>query len=58
MTPARNCLTIVGRLDCAANNAAITPDSLPIAEADMAAWDRVIDVDVRSVMLCMKHEIR
>ena len=47
-----------GRLDCAVNNAAITPDVLPIADADMAAWDRVIDVDLRSVMLCMKYEIR
>lgn len=47
-----------GRLDCAVNNAAITPDTLPIAEADMAAWDRVIDVDLRSVMLCMKYELR
>ena len=47
-----------GRLDCAVNNAAITPDVLPIAEADMAVWDRVIDVDLRSVMLCMKYEIR
>ena len=47
-----------GRLDCAVNNAAITPDTLPIAEADMAVWDRVIAVDLRSVMLCMKHEIR
>lgn len=51
-------VTIFGRLDCAVNNAAITPDSLLIAEADMAAWDRVIDIDLRSVMLCMKHEIR
>lgn len=47
-----------GRLDCAVNNAAITPDVLPIAEADMAVWDRVIDVDLRSVMLCMKYEIQ
>ncbi|MBU6266472.1 MAG: SDR family NAD(P)-dependent oxidoreductase, partial [Sphingomonadales bacterium] len=47
-----------GRLDCAVNNAAITPDVLPIGDADMAAWDRVIDVDLRSVMLCMKYEIR
>jgi NAD(P)-dependent dehydrogenase (short-subunit alcohol dehydrogenase family) len=46
-----------GRLDCAVNNAAITPDILPIAEADMGAWDRVISVDLRSVMLCMKYEI-
>ncbi|MFM5886211.1 MAG: glucose 1-dehydrogenase [Novosphingobium sp.] len=47
-----------GRLDCAVNNAAITPDALPIAEADMAVWDRVIRIDLRSVMLCMKYEIR
>jgi NAD(P)-dependent dehydrogenase (short-subunit alcohol dehydrogenase family) len=47
-----------GRLDCAVNNAAITPDSLPIADADMTVWDRVIHVDLRSVMLCMKYEIR
>jgi glucose 1-dehydrogenase len=48
---------VFGRLDCAVNNAAITPDVLPVAEADMAVWDRVMDVDLRSVMLCMKHEI-
>lgn len=47
-----------GRLDCAVNNAAITPDNLPIAEADMERWDRVISVDLRGVMLCMKYEIR
>jgi NAD(P)-dependent dehydrogenase (short-subunit alcohol dehydrogenase family) len=47
-----------GRLDCAVNNAAITPDSLPIAEADMDVWDRVIRIDLRAVMLCMKYEIR
>lgn len=47
-----------GRLDCAVNNAAITPDSLPIADADMDVWDRVIRIDLRAVMLCMKYEIR
>jgi glucose 1-dehydrogenase len=47
-----------GRLDCAVNNAAITPDSLPIADADMDVWDRVIRIDLRSVMLCMKYEIQ
>lgn len=47
-----------GRLDCAVNYAAISPDALPIAEADMTVWDRVIAVDLRSVMLCMKYEIR
>ncbi|MDT0510050.1 glucose 1-dehydrogenase [Novosphingobium sp. MMS21-SN21R] len=47
-----------GRLDCAVNNAAITPDTLPIHEADMAVFDKVLNVDLRSVMLCMKYEIR
>lgn len=47
-----------GRLDCAVNNAAIAPDVLPIAEADMDQWDRVIRVDLRAVMVCMKYQIR
>lgn len=47
-----------GRFDCAVNNAAITPDVLPIHEADMAVFDKVLNVDLRSVMLCMKYEIR
>lgn len=47
-----------GRLDCAVNNAAITPDTLPIAEADMDVWDRVLRIDLRAVMLCMKYQIR
>ncbi|WCT80184.1 glucose 1-dehydrogenase [Novosphingobium humi] len=52
------CVATFGRLDCAVNNAAIAPDLLPIAEADMEVWDRVIRVNLRSVMLCMKYEIR
>ncbi len=51
-------VTTYGRLDCAVNNAAITPDVLPIHEADMAVFDKVLNVDLRSVMLCMKYEIR
>lgn len=47
-----------GRLDCAVNNAAITPDNAPIAEADLAVWDRLMRVDLRGVLLCMKYEIR
>ncbi|BEV00970.1 glucose 1-dehydrogenase [Novosphingobium olei] len=50
-------VAVFGKLDCAVNNAAITPDNLPIHEADMAAFDRVMNVDLRSVMLCMKYEI-
>jgi glucose 1-dehydrogenase len=51
-------VAIFGKLDCAVNNAAITPDVLPIHEADMAVFDKVLNVDLRSVMLCMKYEIR
>jgi NAD(P)-dependent dehydrogenase (short-subunit alcohol dehydrogenase family) len=47
-----------GRLDCAVNNAAIAPDLLPIADADMSIFDRIMRVNLRSVMLCMKYEIR
>lgn len=47
-----------GRLDCAVNNAAVTPDNAPIAEADMDVWDRVINIDLRAVMLCMKYQIQ
>lgn len=47
-----------GRLDCAVNNAAITPDNQPIAETDMAIWDRLMRVDLRGVALCMKYQIQ
>ena len=47
-----------GRLDCAVNNAATMPDMAPIAEADLAAFDRVIAINLRSVMACMKYQLR
>ena len=47
-----------GRLDCAINNAGIAPDRQPIHDADMALFDRVLGVNLRSVMLCMKYQIR
>src|SRR3954469_18100806 len=46
-----------GRLDCAVNNAAVTPDTHPIAELDEAEFDRVLAVDLKGVALCLKHEI-
>ena len=46
-----------GRLDCAVNNAAIAPDSHPLAELDEAEFDRIIAVDLKGVALCLKHEI-
>ncbi len=47
-----------GRLDVAVNNAAITPDDQPIAEMDMEYYDRLMSVDLKGVMLCMKYEIQ
>ncbi len=46
-----------GRLDCAVNNAAVTPDTHPIAELDESEWDRILAVDLKGVVLCLKYEI-
>jgi NAD(P)-dependent dehydrogenase (short-subunit alcohol dehydrogenase family) len=46
-----------GRLDCAVNNAAVTPDTHPIAELDEQEWDRILGVDLKGVVLCLKYEI-
>jgi NAD(P)-dependent dehydrogenase (short-subunit alcohol dehydrogenase family) len=46
-----------GRLDCAVNNAAVTPDTHPIADLDEAEWDRIIAVDLKGVALCLKYEV-
>jgi NAD(P)-dependent dehydrogenase (short-subunit alcohol dehydrogenase family) len=47
-----------GRLDFAFNNAGIEPKKpAPTADYDEDEWNRIIDVDLRGVFLCMKHEI-
>lgn len=46
-----------GRLDCAVNNAATMPDMAPIHEADATIFDRIISINLKSVLLCMKHEL-
>jgi NAD(P)-dependent dehydrogenase (short-subunit alcohol dehydrogenase family) len=46
-----------GRLDCAVNNAAVTPDTHPIADLDEEEFDRVLAVDLKGVALCLKYEI-
>jgi len=47
-----------GRLDFAFNNAGIEPRKpAPTADYDEAEWDRIMDIDLRGVFLCMKHEI-
>jgi NAD(P)-dependent dehydrogenase (short-subunit alcohol dehydrogenase family) len=47
-----------GRLDFAFNNAGIEPKKpAPTADYDDEEWNQIIDIDLRGVFLCMKHEI-
>ncbi len=47
-----------GRLDFAFNNAGIEPRKpAPTAEYEDEEWDRIININLRGVFLCMKHEI-
>lgn len=47
-----------GRLDCAHNNAGIlgTP-FIRVTECTEEEWDRIIDINMKGVWLCMKYEI-
>jgi NAD(P)-dependent dehydrogenase (short-subunit alcohol dehydrogenase family) len=47
-----------GRLDVAFNNAGIEGNWVPIAEQSEQDWDRVIDINLKGVWLCLKYEIR
>lgn len=52
------CIEVYGQLDCAFNNAGIEGDvAVPITEASEETWDRVIDVNLKSVFLCMKYQL-
>lgn len=48
-----------GRLDCAFNNAGVERTTHVLtADYTEEAWDRVIDINLKGVWLCMKYEIR
>ena len=47
-----------GRLDYAYNNAGIMPDDTLTADLETAEFDRVLNVNLRSMFLCMKYELR
>ena len=47
-----------GRLDAAVNAAAVEFETVPLAECEDADFDRMIAVNLRSVFLCCKHELR
>jgi NAD(P)-dependent dehydrogenase (short-subunit alcohol dehydrogenase family) len=47
-----------GRLDVAFNNAGITDAMVAFTDLSLEAWNRMIGVNLTSVFLCMKHELR
>lgn len=46
-----------GQLDAAINNAGIDPDHHRLADMPEADFDRVMDINVKGVFLCMKHQL-
>jgi NAD(P)-dependent dehydrogenase (short-subunit alcohol dehydrogenase family) len=46
-----------GRLDCAFNNAGIHKQFVSTVDFKAADWDEMINVNLKSVWLCMKYEI-
>jgi NAD(P)-dependent dehydrogenase (short-subunit alcohol dehydrogenase family) len=47
-----------GRLDCAWNNAGINDVSQPFTDLTKDRWDRMLAVNLTSVFLCMREELR
>ena len=47
-----------GRLDVAFNNAGIDIETCKLADSEEAVFDKLMDVNVKGVWLCMKHEIK
>ena len=46
-----------GRIDCAVNNAGIEGTMAPTTDCTEENWNRVIDINLKGVWLCMKYEI-
>ena len=47
-----------GGLDCGANVAAIETETTLLADCEEATFDRLVAVNLKSVFLCLKYEIR
>jgi NAD(P)-dependent dehydrogenase (short-subunit alcohol dehydrogenase family) len=47
-----------GRIDIAFNNAGIDIETSKLAESSEDVFDRIMDVNVKGVWLCMQHEIQ
>ena len=46
-----------GRLDFAFNNGGVEQEQATVVDLELADWDRILNIDLRGVFLCMKHEI-
>lgn len=53
----RHTVEAYGRLDIAFNNAGIEIEHEKLADGDLETFDRIMDINVKGVWLCMKHEI-
>jgi len=47
-----------GRLDAAVNNAGISGPTTPLEETPLEGWNEILRVNLTSVFLCTKHELR
>jgi NAD(P)-dependent dehydrogenase (short-subunit alcohol dehydrogenase family) len=47
-----------GRLDCAFNNAGIESTIKPLHEQSIEEFDKLMEINVRGLFLCMKYEIQ
>lgn len=46
-----------GRIDGAFNNAGLESHQKPLAELSREEWQKVIDIDLTAVFLCIKHQV-
>jgi NAD(P)-dependent dehydrogenase (short-subunit alcohol dehydrogenase family) len=46
-----------GRLDCAHNNGGIEGPLASVVDLEEGDWDRVVDINLKGVWWCLKHEI-
>lgn len=54
----KNTLEAFGRLDFAFNNAGIEVEQSKLADGDEETFDRIMDINVKGVWHCMRHEIK
>src|SRR3954464_8053519 len=47
---------VFGRLDYAFNNAGVEQPVTAAADLTEEQWDRIVEIDLRGVFLCMRHE--